>query len=113
MRDMATEDEPGRIKKSPPTLVDGVALRPTLKPPTYFSGNGDVDPAMRRASVYGQLYGGEWAPVVLAACTFALSASCADLSLAFIIEYSALRAYTRAPPFAGRQTSDRTSSTRV
>src|ERR1035437_1345417 len=34
--------------------------------------------------------------LVLAACTFALSASCADLSLAFIIEYSALRASTRA-----------------
>src|ERR1035437_5663153 len=33
---------------------------------------------------------------VLAACTFALSASCADLSLAFTIEYSAPRVSTRA-----------------
>src|SRR5215471_1546692 len=34
--------------------------------------------------------------LVLAACTFALSASCADLSLAFIIDHRALRAFTRA-----------------
>src|ERR1039457_2081738 len=53
-----------------------------------------------------------WAPVMpastesslaLAACTFALSASCADLSLALIIEYSVPRASTRAAQasFAG------------
>src|SRR5438874_9894679 len=35
--------------------------------------------------------------MVLASCTFAFSASWADLSLAFIIEYSAVRAFASAP----------------